>query len=417
MTPATYRASDFLAAAAAAGVEIVVGTSHPQSLAGDVPERHLTLPFHDPPLAAAQTRAFAAAHPLTAIMGVDDEGAVVAAAIAAELELPHAALSAVAATCDKAEMRRLLQGAAVGSPPFTVCRDRRDLQRVAREIGFPCVVKPLFLAASRGVIRADDPAALEAALARVEALLARPDVQERARIVPPVRHEGMILVEEFVPGDEVALEGLLEDGVLRVLALFDKPGRLEGPYFEETLYVIPSRLPASTQRQIEDCAAKTVEALGLNDGPVHGEFRVNRAGVWVIELAARTMGGLCARVLRFGAGMSLEEIVLRHACGLEIPTFQREAAAAGVMMIPIPRRGVLRTVHGEAEARKVEGVEDVILSIAVGQEVVPLPEGNRYLGFLFARGPDPAAVEATLRSAHGKLAFSIQAAPPPGGPT
>ncbi|HSD28965.1 MAG TPA: ATP-grasp domain-containing protein, partial [Vicinamibacteria bacterium] len=211
----------------------------------------------------------------------------------------------------------------------------------------------------------------------------------------------------FIPGREVALEGLLVGGELHVLALFDKPDPLDGPYFEETIYVTPSRLSPDVQLAIAAEARWAARALGLAEGPVHAELRVNDEGPWMIELAARTIGGLCSRTLRFGAGLSLEELVIRHALGIELDSLERERQPAGVMMIPIPRAGVLRAVRGREAALAVPGIEEATISAHVGQELVPLPEGSRYLGFLLARADSPEAVEEALRAAHRRLDFDI----------
>jgi biotin carboxylase len=277
-------------------------------------------------------------------------------------------------------------------------------------VTYPCVLTPTVLSASRGVIRADDPAGFVSAFGRIAAILREDDVRELG--------EGAdeILVEGFVPGVEVALEGLLVAGTLELLALFDKPDPLDGPYFEETLYVTPSRLPAATQAAVLARTAEAARALGLHEGPVHAELRIDVAGggaaggqVWLVELAARSIGGLCSRTLRFGTGLTLEEIILRHALGSPIASLTREHTAAGVMMLPIPRAGVYAGVEGVAAAEAVPGIVEVTITAHPGQALVPLPEGARYLGFVFARAAEPAAVEAALREAHRRLAFRIEA--------
>jgi hypothetical protein len=249
------------------------------------------------------------------------------------------------------------------------------------------------LSASRGVIRADDAGAARRAEARIRAILR--DAGEDAA--------GPLLAERYVPGAEVAVEALLREGALEVLAVFDKPDPLEGPYFEETIYVTPSRLPADVLERVEESAAAAAAALGLREGPVHAELRVCDGAVTVLELAARSIGGLCSRALRFGAGISLEEVILRHALRLPLGEHGRERAASGVMMLPIAAGGTLRAVEGLEEARAVPGVEDVRITIPLGREVVPLPEGDRYLGFAFARASMPEQVEAALRAAHRAL--------------
>jgi biotin carboxylase len=303
-------------------------------------------------------------------------------------------------------MHELLAGAGVPSPSFKTVRLDADPRAAAARAAYPCVLKPLVLSASRGVIRANDEAAFVAAFARIAAILRAPEVADLGAGTDE------ILVEEFVPGVEVALEGLLEDGALRTLAVFDKPDPLDGPFFEETIYVTPSRHPEATQAAIVDVTARAARALGLSDGAVHAELRLRptTTGVEpvVLEIAARSIGGLCGRTLRFGTGMSLEELVLRRALGRPVPSFERQRAAAAVMMIPIPRGGVLEEVRGLDEARAVASIEDVTISLHKGQEVVPLPEGSRYLGFIFSRAATPPHAEAALREAHRQLEFVIR---------
>jgi formate-dependent phosphoribosylglycinamide formyltransferase (GAR transformylase) len=415
LTTASYRASAFLEAASRLGMPVTVGSERPQVLSAANPAGNLTLDFSDPEGAARAIVAFAGTYPIAAVLAADDDGVVLAATAAAALGLPHSPVDAVAAARDKHRMRERLSAAGVPCPRFTKLSIDEDsaaaASTVAVEVGYPCVLKPLSLAASRGVIRADDPAGLAAAFRRLGAILHRPELSAREGAL--ARH---ILVESFIPGVEVALEGLLSEGELRVLALFDKPDPLEGPFFEETIYVTPSRLPARVRKSIADHAQRVVTALGLTEGPVHVELRVNEEVPWILEVAPRSIGGLCSRTLRFNAAgaesafFSLEEVILRQAFGIDGMPPPREGAAAGVMMIPIPRAGILREVRGRQEARKVSGIEDVLITIPVGQEVVPLPEGTRYLGFIFARSAAPENVEAALRKAHGRLTFDIEPA-------
>ncbi len=397
----TYRTEDFMAAATRLDVDLVVASERPNVMAGEFPEHLLTLPFDDPAAAEAQIRAYARARPIDAVVPVDDVTTVTAATVAGALGLKANPVAAVEAARNKLEMRERLAKAGVPQPPFAAFAVDDDPRGVARRVGYPCVLKPLVLSASRGVIRADDPAELAAAWARIAAIVRTPEVQALGE------GAGQILVEGFVPGVEVALEGLLDAGRLHTLALFDKPDPLDGPFFEETIYVTPSRLPAAQQAAIADCAARAARALGLEDGPIHAELRLNTAGPWLIELAARSIGGLCARTLTFGTGMSLEEIILRHALDLPIASLERDRRAAGVMMIPIPRAGTLVRVDGLDAARAVEAIEDVTLSAHAGQALVPLPEGSEYLGFIFSRADTPADAERALREAHRRLSFVI----------
>ena len=395
---ATYRAPDFIDAAAKLGAEVVVASEHRQALSREMGDRALTIPLSRPEMAADAIAALSERSPLDAIVAVDDGGTRAAALACERLGLRGNPPAAVAAARDKAAMRESFARAGVPQPEFRVAPGGVDVAALAAEVGFPCVVKPLTLSGSRGVIRADDPHAAAAAAERVRAILA--DAGEDAA--------GPLLVERFAPGSEVALEGLLRGGRLEVLALFDKPDPLDGPYFEETIYVTPSRLAPDVAGRVEEAAARAATALGLEEGPVHAELRVDGDQVSVLELAARSIGGLCARSLRFGLGVSLEEVILRHALGMPVDHLRREELASGVMMLPIPRAGTLREVRGQERARAVEGVAGLEISIAPGRPVRPLPEGDRYLGFLFAKGPAPELVEAALREAHAELEVDIE---------
>jgi len=397
----TYRTEDFVDAAHTLGVDLVCASEKPSTLEALAPDGLLTLDFSDPADAAARVAAWTRQRPLAAVVGVDDVTAATAAVIAERLGLRASAPAAVAAARDKYQMRQCLAAAGVPVPRFRRIALSENPVLAARGVEFPCVLKPLSLSASRGVIRANTTEQFVVAFKRIAALLARDDVTvsgDAARY---------LLAEEYVPGLEVALEGLLIQGRLHVLALFDKPDPLEGPFFEETIYVTPSRLPERVQGAIRETASTACAALGLTEGPVHAELRVNDDGPWVLEVAARSIGGLCSRTLRFGTGMTLEEIILRHALGWSIATLERERPAAGVMMIPIPRAGILRKVDGLDDARATRHVEDVVISGHVGKELVPLPEGWQYLGFVFARADAPADVEDALRIAHARLRFVV----------
>jgi biotin carboxylase len=254
-------------------------------------------------------------------------------------------------------------------------------------------------------MRANNEAEFVAAVQRLERILEIKDVSRRGGAVARE-----VLVEEFVPGFEVALEGLLTDGKLRVLALFDKPDPLDGPFFEETIYVTPSRLPYDAQRQIFETTQQAVGAMQLARGPIHAELRVNKQGPWVIEVAARAIGGLCSRTLRFGPDKSpLEELILRHALGEHVEKIEREPSAAAVMMIPVPKSGVLRSVNGTEEARSIAGIEDIVISAHLTQRIAPPPEGASYLGFIFSRAETSERAEQAVRKAHARIEFVIDA--------
>lgn len=389
----SYRVADFMAAAGRLGLEVTVGSNEAQVLAAFSGDRTLTLDFKDLERGCEQILALTEDNPPRAIVGVEENTSILAAKAASALGLAHNPVAAVEAAADKYRQRLALKAAGLPVPEFQLIEGPETWRQMASGQVYPCVLKPLALSASRGVLRADDPEAFLAAAKRIAAILG----DERAPI----------LVESYIPGPEVALEGLMQAGRLTALALFDKPDPMEGPTFEETLYVTPSRLPADRQAAVLAMAQRAADALGLTEGPVHAEFRLNGGGVWPLEIAARTIGGLCARSLSFGAGVSLEDLVLRHALGLPIESLEREAEATGVMMIPIPKAGVLKAVTGADQAAAVPGIVDLTISIPLGQELAPLPEGDKYLGFIFAKAETPDEVEAALRAAHRLLGFKI----------
>jgi len=385
------------------GVDIVAASELPNALAASNPSGLLTLDFLDPDRAAEQAREFSERYPVDAIIPVDEETAVVAASAAGALGLKHNPVSAAKAAKNKHMMREVLSRAGVRVPRYVHFTLDEDPGAVAARVTFPCVVKPVFLSTSRGVMRADNEAEFISALERLEAILRIPSIARRGGA-----EARDVLAEEFIPGREVALEGLLSDGRLRVLAVFDKPDPLDGPFFEETIYVTPSRLPSHVQQQVEETTAAAARAMGLVKGAIHAELRVNDGGAWVIEVAARAIGGLCSRALRFRGSVSLEELIIRHALGEDVAGVERERQAAGVMMIPIPRPGVLREVRGLDSARATPAVEEIIISAHITQELLPPPEGASYLGFIFSRADTPDRVEAALREAHGRLEFVIE---------
>jgi biotin carboxylase len=383
----------FASAASRLGADVVMGEDVPLPMLAQA-KSGLPLDYRDIGRAAKSVVGFAEKTPVGAVVGVDDSGTLVAARASAALGLPHNPPEAAEAARDKHLMRRLFAQAGVPSPAFRLWSTKDDPLEIAGATRYPCVVKPTMLAGSRGVMRADGPDELVGRLGRLKKILAAERCED-------------VLVEDYVPGAEVALEGLLEGGRLRTLALFDKPDPLEGPFFEETIYVTPSRLPAGAQEAIRDAAGAAARALGLREGPVHAELRWNERGPWLIEVAARSIGGLCSRTLRFGVDMSLEELILRHALGLPVAAADADGRAHGVMMIPIPAAGHLRKVEGLDSARAMPGIEAVEITARMNHPLVPLPEGDSYLGFIFARGETPEAVELALRAAHGRLRFEI----------
>jgi biotin carboxylase len=327
-------------------------------------------------------------HRFDAIAAVGDRPAVLAAEIAARYRLPFHPPSAARACRDKFAARSLYRGAGLQVPRFFRASSAADAARAS----YPCVLKPVDLSGSRGVIRANNRQEFAAAFARIQKL-----------------GEREIQVEDYIPGAEFALEGIVTQGRLQPVAIFDKPDPLEGPYFEESIYVTPSRQPVAVEKALIATAATAARALGLWHGPAHIELRHNERGAWILEAHARPIGGLCAKALRFAGGVPLEELILRHALGEDVSGATLEPGASGVMMIPLPRGGLYEGVDGVERASAVAGIEDVIITAQPGQRLLPLPEGSSYLGFIFARAATSQGVEAALRSAHSELGFRIAA--------
>ncbi len=397
MSPATYRAGAFLGAAKRLGLEVVVGIDLPETLSEywHVP---LGLDFAAPEASTRTLVEYARGHPIDAILSVDDSASELAALASSALGLAHNSPRAAEAARDKLLMRNLMSKGGAPCPVYRPFALSTDPGEVAAHVTYPCVVKPLRLSGSRGVIRADSPAECVLAFERTRRLL----------FAEGFTADDSLLVEDFIPGCEVALEGILTHGHLKVLALFDKPDPLDGPFFEETIYTTPSRLSAAVQADIARCVTIAAASLELREGPVHAELRVNERGPWMLELAGRSIGGLCSTTLEFGSGMCLEELILRHAIGQEIAALEREERASGVMMIPIPTAGMLKAVHGIEEARATPNISGVEITARLNHTLVPLPEGASYLGFIFARADTPAVVEEAIRQAHRCLRFDIR---------
>jgi biotin carboxylase len=399
----TYRTKAYLDAARKVGVDVVAASEQASVLAARNPEGLLALDLYDPDEAARQAAAYAAEHSIDAVIPVDEDTAVAASSIAEQLHLNHNPTSATRAAKNKHVMRDVLSRAGVRVPRYQAFSLDADAREIAAELDYPCVIKPVFLSTSRGVMRADNEEEFAHVVARLDRIVSNPKLARRGG---ELLREA--LVEEFIPGFEVAVEGLVSDGEFRALAIFDKPDPLDGPFFEETIYVTPSRLSEEMQREIIETTANATRAMGIRRGPVHAELRVNEQGAYVIEVAARTIGGLCARALRFSDGLSLEEVVIRHALGDDMAAIEREQQAAGVMMIPIPRAGLLQDIFGLVEARQTPDVEEIIITAPLTQKIAPPPEGASYLGFIFSRASTPARVEAALREAHARLEFIIE---------
>ena len=408
-TTTGYQLRSFGESAERLGIELLLATDRCHHL--DDPWRDGAIPvrFYDDEGSLVTILEAVRERPPTAAIAVGDRPTVLAARVAEVLRLPGNSLLSADATRNKKVMRQRFAAAGLPVPWFLEVPLTADLHTVAARVRYPCVIKPLGLSGSRGVIRADNPREFEHAAERVRALLARPEVRERRTGL-----DDALLVEQFIEGREYAIEGLLTRGSLKVLAIFDKPDPLDGPFFEETIYVTPPQLSGETGRAMLDTLPRATAALGLVHGSIHAECRVGPMGVVMLEVAARPIGGLCSRVLRFESpdgreAISLEELLLRHACGDDVSAVARESQAAGVMMIPIPRRGILKRVSGEDAARAVPLVEDVRITAKLDQLIEPVPEGDSYLGFIFARGAAAERVVGALREAHACLDVDIAA--------
>jgi biotin carboxylase len=403
----TYRAADFLAAAGRLGLDLVVGSDGALPLGG-----RPVVPVNPGHLERSADRIMAGTGPVDAVVAADTPMLILAAVVAERMGLPHNPVAAMIAATDKAVQRRRWAAAGVAQPVFRVvpAAQRQDntaaagedvLRRAAAEVGCPCVVKACSLSASQGVLRADDPTAAVAAARRIRQVL---DAAGRPGHEP-------LLVEEYVPGPELSIDGLITAGALTITAVFDKPWTPDGPTFEETLLITPSRLPEPVLAAATATAGRAAHALGLTSGPIHAELRIDERGGQatpvMLELAARSIGGLCSRALRFPGGMSLEEMVLAHALGRPVPG-RRDNRPSGVLMLPVPRPGVLRAVEGRAEAAATPGITALSITVPLGQRVCPLPEGDRYLGFIFAEGDTQDQVEETLSVARERLRVVIE---------
>ncbi len=403
-TTTGYQLRSFGEAAARAGIDLIFATDRCHRL--DDPWRDAAIPvrFHEEDASLAAIVAASRERPIDGVLPVGDRTVALAARAARALGLPGNPPDAARASANKTLARERFAAAGLEVPWFVQvppgsARDAR--------IDFPCVVKPVGLSGSRGVMRADSRAELDAAIERVQSLLARKDVRAARTGL-----EDSIIIEGFIEGREFAIEGVLTRGSLRAFAMFDKPDPLDGPYFEETIYVTPSRLDVPAQAAVLEHVQRAASALRLTDGPLHAECRIGPGGVFMLEAAARPIGGLCARVLQFqqaGRQMTvpLEEVLLRHAAGADIAMYERESQAAAVMMIPIPKRGIFKRVDGIERAAEVPAIEHIRITAKKDQLLERLPEAGSYLGFIFARGPYPDDLVHALKQAHALLRFRI----------
>jgi biotin carboxylase len=407
-TTTGYQLRSFGDAAERAGIELMFATDRCHQLDDPWRDKAVAVRFHEEDASLTAIVEAARARPLDGVIAVGDRPVVLAARAAHRLGLAGNPPDAAAASVNKSLFKQALSRAGLAVPWFFEANGSAHLS-VDPRVRYPCVIKPIGLSGSRGVMRANTPAELDAAARRLRALLSRKDVRAiRSGL------EDTILVEGFISGREFAIEGVLSRGALQTFAIFDKPDPLDGPFFEETIYVTPSNLDRAQQDAVLAEVGRAVAALGLTNGPIHAECRVSAGGIYILELAARPIGGLCSKVLRFDRvpgidGASLEDVLLRHAVGGDVSTIAREAPAAGVMMIPIPRKGTLKRVQGIDQASAIAGIEEVRITAKTDQLLEPLPEAGSYLGFIFARGSTPDVVVGLLKDAHAQLRFEIAA--------
>jgi biotin carboxylase len=383
-----YQIREFADAARRVGAEVTLATDRCHILDDPWGDRAVPVKFDRVAESLAVLREYGLE--IDGVSAVGDRPAVLAAAAAEMFGVPFHPRAAALACHDKHLARSLFRAAGMRVPEFFRAGADQDPAAIAARAPYPCVLKPLGLSASRGVIRANDEQEFIAAFRRI------------ARM-----GEREIQVETYIPGREFAVEGVVTRGELQVIAIFDKPDPMEGPYFEETIYVTPSREPAEVQAALVETTRQAVRALGFTHGPLHAELRYNPEGAWILEVHARPIGGLCARAVRLADGIPLEEMLLVHALGGDVRMAHLDCEASGVMMIPIARGGIYQSVDGVAEARAVPGIEDLVITAVEGQQLIPLPEGASYLGFIFARGDSPEFVEAALRESHAKLEFHV----------
>ena len=402
-----YQIRSFGEAAERLDVELVLATDRCHVLDDPWRDNAIAIRFQDEVSAVEGIRTALTESPVSGVLAVGDRPALIAALTAEALELTGNPPNAVRIAGNKLLTRIRLEEAELPVPWFTAVHLDERVSDVAGRISFPCVVKPLAMSASRGVMRVDTLTQFEMAMDRISRLLGRSDVEgwDPSHLT--------VLVEQYLPGREVAVEGVLTDGVLQTFAVFDKPDPLEGPFFEETIYVTPSVATDRTDREIRQAVSRSAVAFGLTDGPVHAECRIGTDGVVILEVAPRPIGGLCAKALRFlapgGETVSLEEVLLRQALAEPVSEYRREELASGVMMIPIPNDGLYKNVGGLESAGAVDYIEEIVITAQRDQRIRPLPEGGSYLGFIFARAERPAQVESALRSAHRCLEFEIAA--------
>ena len=404
MTTSTYRASAFLEASKKLEISTIIGTDQPDILGHLNPGSSINLDYSKNNDSKKKIIEHINKFPIHGVLAIDEETLILGAIVADSLGLICHSMESVSTTRSKYELRKVLSEDGLRNPEFKLISSEENPKLISKSISFPCVMKPTYLSGSRGVIRANNEKEFTNAYLRIKNILDEPEAIIRGK-----DEAKMLLIEEYIDGIEVAVEGIIVNGEFLPLTIFDKPEPLDGPFFEETLYVTPSRLPKSLQEKILEETKNASNAIQLTNGPVHAELRIDRNGdPWVIDIASRTIGGKCSRAIKFSDGITLESIILSHVLGKKLPNIVPISSSSGVMMIPIPKSGVLKEVLGKEDALAIEGIEEIEITIPLGDKIVQLPEGDRYLGFIFASSKKSDETIEILKEAHKNLKFKIE---------
>mgnify|MGYP001817383468 FL=1 len=390
----SYRIAPYIKAAIKLGLEVTIASEGKHSLVSEV-ANGLHIDFSDIPQTVKTIINEHQRHPFSGILGSDDQTVEIAAATASVLGLPHNPPEAAQYSHRKDLARAQLAQAGCPVPLHRLFDFNQPTEKQLNGLPWPCVLKPLNMTASRGVIRADNEAEFITACERVRGIVATASGKFEQQ---------HLLIEEYIDGIEIAYEGYLQHGELHTVTIFDKPDPLTGPFFEETIYVTPSRLSEALQQNIKQVLQAACRAYGLETGVIHAECRIDSHDkVWILEIASRTIGGDCARMLD-NENFGIEELAISLAIDSPIDISMPELAR-GVMMIPIRKQGLLKRVEGMLDAKRVEHIDSIDVIIPQGHELIPLPEGNQYLGYIFASAETPEQATEAIRKAHDKLDF------------
>tara|TARA_B100000029_G_scaffold205290_1_gene203248 strand:- start:93 stop:1346 length:1254 start_codon:yes stop_codon:yes gene_type:complete len=400
---ASYRTGPFMNAIKKLDLKVLVISDKSQVFSGKYPDNLIIINFNHWKDKSVEISKWAKNNGLKAVIGVDEESIVLAANLSNFLNVDHNSIESVLLTKNKYLMRTELKKTGLCSPWFKIFSIYESSNKIINEISFPCVIKPTFLSGSRGVMRVNTKKELSEGIKTLNELLSLDELRKRGG-----KQSDYIMIEEYIPGKEVAIEGIVSEGKLTMLAIFDKPELLEGPTFEETIIVTPSVLTKKIQYSLLETLQVVVKALGIVKGPVHAEARINKNGNYILECASRSIGGLCSKVLEFQGGISLEELILRSYLGRNIEKSKLIGNARGVMMMPTEKKGILKEIGGVKDALVVNGVTDLQITVKPGEKLQPLPKGDRYLGFIFAEGNDQEFVINALKNAWSKIEIVLE---------